>query len=254
MIDFPVLRTQRLTVQLKELSIGAACQIAAMPTHAEQASNTAFLRHAIDTVSNGPTDPVQWTVQERIMATCHYMASTLEDGPNFSVGAGHYGDYLDGASNDAAALESVDVGELGGDVWRVRHLTGAMAESIERMNGEVGGVSGYLHWVLAGMALQMTLADGEDGMPQEGTALDNHLAEKMRVIAAYPESDFIALRAMYEAGRDKLHHLFRVVFSRDNSSTGIIVLPQGGVALPPARFPAHSCVSGMAREMVGSAG
>lgn len=253
MINFPVLRTQRLTVQLKELSIGAACQIAAMPTHAEQASNTAFLRHAIDTVSNGPADPAQWTVQERIMATCHYMASTLEDGPNFSVGAGHYGDYLDGASNDAAALESVDVGELGGDVWRVRHLTGAMAESIERMEGEVGGMSGYLHWVLAAMALQM-VRDNEETPPDDGSALDQYLVEKMQVLAAYPESDFITLRAMYEAGRDKLHHLFRVVFSRDKSATGIIVLPQGGVALPPARFPAYSCVSGMAREMVGSAG
>lgn len=250
MIHFPVLRTQRLTVQLKELSIGAACQIAAMPTNAEQASATAFLRHAVDTVSTGPTDPAQWTVQERIMAMCHYMASTLEDGPNFSVGAGHYGDYLDGSSNEAAALDSVEVGELGGDVWHVRHLTGAMAESIERTEGEVGGMSGYLHWVLAAMALQMTLADGKNDMPQDGTALDNYLADKMQVIAAYPESDFIALRAMYEDGRDKLHHLLRITFSRDKAATGVIVLPQGGVALPPARFPAHTGISGMAREMV----
>lgn len=253
MIHFPPLRTQRLTIQLKELSIGAACQIAAMPIHAEQAACTAFLRRVVDAVTSGPSDPAQWTVQERTMVVCHYMASTLEDGPNFSVGTGNYSDYLDGANNEGAALDFVEAGELGGDLWHVRHLTGAMAESIERMEGEVGGMSGYLHWVLATMALQM-VRDSEETPPEEGTALDNYLAEKMQVLAAYPESDFIALRAMYEAGRDKLHHLFRVVFSRDNSSTGIIVLPQGGVALPPARFPAYSCVSGMAREMVGSAG
>ena len=111
-------------------------------------------------------------------------------------------------------------------------------------------MSGYLHWVLAAMALQMTLADGKDDMPQDGTALDNYLADKMQVIAAYPESDFIALRAMYEDGRDKLHHLLRITFSRDKAATGVIVLPQGGVALPPARFPAHTGISGMAREMV----
>ena len=50
-------------------------------------------------------------------------------------------------------------------------------------------------------------------------------------------------------GRNKLHHLFRIEFTSD----GIVAMPKGGAAsdLPPARFPAHTCLSGMARELVG---
>ena len=44
MIYFPPLRTRRLTVQLRELSIGDSLTLAAMPGHMEEASTTAFLR------------------------------------------------------------------------------------------------------------------------------------------------------------------------------------------------------------------
>ena len=58
-----------------------------------------------------------------------------------------------------------------------------------------------------------------------------------------------ALMALYFAGREKLHHLFKIEFSKD----GIVAMPKGGAAanLPPARFPVHTCLSRMARELVG---
>ena len=247
MIHFPVLRTRRLTVQLRELPIGESIAIAEMPPTREEASCTAFLRAAVVSAQGVP-DPAQWTVQERMLAVCHYLAATSDDGPDFAVGGGRYSDYLDGAMDIGEA--PISVGEVGGDAWLVRHLTGAAAESIERMDGEVPGVSGRLHWLLGGMAAQMLRAgesvpDAADG---EG-AFDEFIVARMKVIHGYPESDFAALMALYVDGREKLRHLFSTEFSRD----GIVAMPKGGAAsqLPPARFPVHSCLTRLAKELVG---
>lgn len=249
MINFPTLRTRRLTVQLRELSIGESIAIASMPTHLEEASCTAFLRRAVAT-AKGIEDPAHWTIQERMLAVCHYLASVSEDGPDFALGEGRYSDYLDGSADISTAVISVDVGEVGDDAWKVRHLTGSMAESIERMAGEVEGVSGRLHWLLGGMAAQMVRAgesvpDATDG---EG-AFDEFLIGRMRVMAGFPESDFAELMSRYMDGREKLHHLFKIEFAQD----GLVAMPKGGAAsdLPPARFPVRTCLSGVARELVG---
>lgn len=255
MIHFPVLRTRRLMVQLRELSIGESIAIAAMPTHLQEASCTAFLRHAVVANTDVATtknlnDPADWTVQERMMAVCHYLAAVSDDGPDFSVGDhGHYSDYLDGSSDaHAPALtEPIKVGEVGGDAWYVQHLTGAMAESIERLVGEINGISGRLHWLMGGMAAQMVRKD-EDAPDATDSTFDQFLIERMRVMASFPESDFASLLNEYMVGREKLYHLFRVEFS-DN---GLVALPKGGTAsnLPSARFPVSSCLSGVARNLV----
>ncbi len=252
MIHFPPLRTRRLTVQLRELSIGESIAIAGMPAHLEEASCTAFLRRAVET-AKGVDDPAQWTVQERMLGICHYLASTSDEGPDFSVGDGRYSSYLDGASDIRASDSLVEIGAVGGDSWHIRHLTGAMAESIERLTGEVEGIAGRLHWLLGGMACQLVRA-GEsvpDALDGEG-AFDEFIVDRMRIMAGFPESDFAALITQYLAGRDKLHHLFRIEFSQD----GIVAMPKGGAAsdLPPARFPAHTCLTRMARDLVGKPG
>lgn len=94
-----------------------------MPAHLEEASCTAFLRRAVET-SKGIEDPAHWTVQGRMLAVCHYLASTA-GGPDFSLGDGRYSDYLDGASDIPTAVASVEIGEVGGDAAGIRHLTGA---------------------------------------------------------------------------------------------------------------------------------
>lgn len=256
MIYFPPLRTRRLTVQLRELSIGESIAIAAMPIEYEEAACTAFLRLAVESVQ-GIADPAGWTVQERMLAVCHYLAKTTEDGPDFSLGdsGARYSDYLDGANDIQPQEPQVEVGVVGGDTWHMRHLTGAMAESIERMAGEVHDASGKplagrLHWILGAMAAQMlrTGEDVPDASDGEG-AFDEFLVARMKVISAFPESDFASLMAIYFAGRGKLHHLFWTEFNAD----GIVAMPrEGGAAnLPPARFPVHTCLSRMAQELVG---
>jgi hypothetical protein len=250
MIYFPPLRTRRLTLQLRELSIGDSLALAAMPGHMEEASTTAFLRAAVDASKGGVDDPARWTVQERILAVCHYLSATTEDGPDFSLGAGRYSDYLQGEADIQTSVQAVEVGEVGGDTWHVRHLTGAMAESIERMAGEIEGLSGRLHWLFGAMAAQLVRTGEEvpDAAAGEG-AFDEFLLSRVMVLKGYPESDFAKLMTLYLEGRDKLHHFFKLEFTED----GIVAMPKGGAAgnLPPARFPVHTCLSRMARELVG---
>lgn len=242
MLHFPILRTKRLTVQLKELSIGESIALASMPVHLEEASSTAFLRYAVASVK-GIEDPAKWTVQERIMATAHYLACVLEDGPDFSLGRGRYSDYLDGSADISLAFNSVEIGDIGGDSWSITHLTGEMAESIERLKGEIPELPDALHWRLGGMAAQLirkgeVIPDFSDGQ------YDEWLLGRMRVFAQFPSSDFETLMRAYYEGTGQLHHLFAITFDK----SGIVVLPKGGAHsdLPCARFPVRSCLSTMA--------
>lgn len=249
MINFPVLRTRRLTVQLRELSIGESITVANMPAHLNEAGCTAFLRSVVKD-SGEFSDPLHWTVQERMMAVCHYLASVSDDGPDFSVGNGRFSDYLDGSDHQAPLLpETIKIGDVGGDTWHIRHLTGAMAESIERLTGEIAGITGRLHWLLGCMAAQLVRQSESALDPAEGEgAFDQYLAERMRVLSGYPESDFANLMHLYLVEREKLSHLFNIHFADD----GLVALPKGGMAsgLPPARFPAYSCISRFAQQLV----
>lgn len=246
-IYFPPLRTKRLTVQLRELTIGESLQLAAMPPDKHEAVCTSFLR-ATAGESKGVLDPAQWSVPERNLVVAHYMAATLEDGPNFSLGDGHYSDYLNGEKDIDDVLERV--GEVGGDNWMARHLTGGMAESIERLQGEVPTVSDRLHWLYGAMAAQLIRANEEAPYPEAGEGeFDEWLVERMGTLLSYPDSDAEMLMSLYLGARGRMQHLFNMDFAKD----GIVAMPKGGAAsnLPPARFPAYSCISKFARQMVG---
>lgn len=243
MIHFPMLRLRRLGIQMRELGIGQAIAIAEMPAHLHEAGVTAHLRAAIDSVK-GIDDPANWTLQERTMAVGHYLACTLEGGPDYAIGDGLFSDYMDGATD--YPCDSVDAGELGSDAWTVRQITGGMAESIERVAGDVA--KGRFAWLLGSMAAQM-LRTGElspDATESPGE-FDAWLVERMRVLQAFAESDFSGLLEMFYAAREKLHHLFAIEFTAD----GVVALPKGGAELPPARFRADSCISDMAKAMGG---
>lgn len=246
MIHFPILRTRRLTVQLKELSIGESIAIAAMPSHLEEAVTTAFLVKAVES-AKGIENPADWTVQERMMVVCHYLASVSEDGPDFAVGDGRYSDYLDG-SIDKVLDQAIELGEIEGDDWLLQDLTGVMAESIERIHGEIESVSGRLHWLLGCMSAQLIRKGEETPAPSDGEGnYDEFLINRMRTVSSFPESSFAALMNSYLNGRESLHHLFKIELSSD----GLVALPKGGAAsnLPPARFPVRSCVSRLAKDL-----
>lgn len=253
MKHFPPLRTKRISVQLKEISIGDAIRISAMPVQADEAGKTAFLRASVETTKGCDPDPARWTVQERTIAVCHYLASILEDGPDFSLsgGVGRYSDYLDGAADIPASMVDAPIGEVGGDEWRVAHLLGAHAEAIERTHGSIEGFSGRLHWLMGCMAAQLRRTGEDQGpdpvdMPGE---YEDWLIARINTLSGYPESDFADLMGRYLTGREKLHHLIRI----EQADDGLICLPKEGAAegLPPARFPVHTCISRLAHDLGG---
>lgn len=249
MKNFPILRTRRLTAKLKELSIGDAITLASMPEHLFEAECTAFLKYAIADVTTGSPNPDEWTVQERTLAVAHYLASVSEDGPDFSIGETKYSDYLDGAADISTALKQVPIGDVGGDNWEIRHLTGGMTESIERLMGEIGQLSPRLHWMVGAMAAQL-IRVGED-MPELSTdgLYDEWLLSRMKIFISYPESDFERLMAAYNFGRKKLHHLF--AFNFDDKGIVILAKEGGADGKPSARFPVRSCLSKLALSMAG---
>ena len=252
MKSFPLLRTRRLTVKLKELSIGAAISLANMPAHMEESMRTEFLRHTVDTVQSGSENVTDWTVQERVMAVAHYLASVMPDGPDFSLGAGNYSDYLDGAADISIAMNRISIGEVGGDNWEIQHLTGAMAESIERLSGEFDQLSPRLHWIIGAMAAQL-IRVGETPPDLSSDGLyDEWLLSRIQVFMEFPESDFEQLMAAYSIGRKNLHHLFAYSFD----DYGMVILPKTGgtEGLPSARFPVRSAISRMALDMEGKPG
>ena len=246
MKHFPPLRTRRLTVQLKELTLGDCIALASMPDHLQEALYGEFLKRSIQSVS-GIEDPQQWTVQERTLVIAHYMASVLEDGPDYSLGDGRYSDFLDGAIDYPDA--SVSLGSICDDHWSLRHLTGAMVESIERLQGELEGVIGLAHWILGGMAGQL-VRDGEpDSSDLTPVQFDEWMLNRMRTFQLFPVSDFEKMLASYHAGRKQLHHLFDIQFHKD----GLIVLPKSGAdaVLRPARFPVSACLPQVAFDLAG---
>lgn len=245
MIHFPVLRTRRLTVRLRELPMADAISLAAIPDHLNEEATTAFLRAAVED-AQGVENPDEWTAQERTMVICHYMASTLDDGPDFSLegGGARFSDYLMGDADYPG--DSVDMGSLEGDKFEVRHLVGALSGSIERLQGELPGLSGQAHWLIGRMAAQLVI--NGNAVPVTGD-IDAGLLERMQVISRYPESVFVELLAHFEPALRKLDHLF--VLGADDH--GLMALPREGRAAekPPARFPVGSCVTSLARDLGG---
>ena len=250
MVTFPITRTRHLTFQLKELTIAEAAALAGMNAGEEQAECTAFLRAALKEVAQGEQNPADWTVEERILAVCQYLAGTAADGPDFSIGAGHYSDYLRGADHDVPPL--TPLGELVGDSWSIRPLTGRYAESIERLQGEVRDEAGRLlptrlHWTVGVMAASLVRAEEE--LPGAGATdadIDAWMQGRIAVFSAFAETDFAALLTLFFEGRKKIEHLFAIQFGAE----GILVAPKEGAEdLPPARFPVRSCLSEFAQAM-----
>lgn len=255
MIHFPILRTRRIVVQLRELTIGQAIALAKMPEHLEQAETTAFLRYAVESCEGVSPDPSSWTVQERTLVLCHYLAATSEAGPDFAVGkTGRYSDYFDGAL-DSNEETGISIGEIGGDEWELFDLKGRDAEVIETLQGELedgkgNPVTGRAFWILGAMAAQLR-RKGEGKMDDSPSGeYEKFLFDRMKVFAAFPERDFIKLMLLFTNQRKRLNHYFEFDFS----DTGIVFLPKEAAEdknLPPARFPVGSCIESRTLELLG---
>lgn len=241
MIYFPPLRTARLDVQLRELTLREAVDLAATPLNSHHAATSALLARVVESAEGVHSNPGRWTVQERMLAVAHYIAATSEGAGNFAIGELTFLDYLDDQRD--AAPDVVDAGQACGDTWQARQITGDEAIAMEQV------CSSHLDWVTADVAARMVVVGAEEGRP-DATAKPAEfaawLSERMGVIQAMPESTFEELFAAYRRSLETLQHLFWLEFDEE----GPFVLPkmkEGGAALAPARFLVSSCIGQLAR-------
>jgi hypothetical protein len=253
MIRIPELRTNRLVVSLREIGMGDSIDVAQIHPDLHEQATTAFLRAVCESVrppAGDLRDPAAWTVQERMFAVAHYLAAmeaAAGSNPDFALGeSGHYSDYLDGEA-DLGKADRFPLGTVGEDAWSAAYLTGAAAEAIERIRGEIDGITGRLHWLVGAMT-SMLVRDGEERPdPASGAgAYDDWLKARMRVILAYPGSDFEALLVLFYRGLAETRHLFGIGFD----DGGIVALPkEGRAALPPVRFLVDACLPEFAQAV-----
>lgn len=249
MILFQPLRTRRICVRLRELSIGEAIAICKLPAERHEMVATEFLRMVASAAETPQatyiTNPRLWTVQERALLVCHYMAQVSTEGPDFAVGQnGLMSDYV--VFDSDIKSETVEVGTVAGEKRVVRPLLGIHAEILERLCESRG------EWLIGAMACQFSVAgDLEPDLESLGDVkLVEHIESRMEWVRGLPESDFEELLAAYTTAQQGMHHFFDVNFD----DAGVIFEPQTNrEAGPdhPARFRAVSCISRAARELFG---
>ena len=245
MLLFQPIKTRRICVRLKELTIGQAIALCKLPADRHELMTTEFLRQAAaDAEAPAPgyvTDPRLWTVQERARMVCHYLAQVADDGPDFAVGAGKLTDYLDFTSDIATAERFRDPGAPG---WTFGPLLGGHVELLERSCDSRG------EWLLGAIACQAMPVDREDTL-LELPDIDQlaELARRIDGIKALPESEFEALLAVFDhASTVVLGHFLSIGF--DDSG---VIFEAREAGLAPARFLADSCIGVAARSLFGSA-
>jgi hypothetical protein len=237
MIHLPPLKLHSGLYNLSELTIHSALKLAAIPSGQYEYAASEFIRHALN---NSDFDPLEMTVETRLMLVAHYLSAT-SDSPDFSVGRANFSDYFIGETGKTP--ERIEIGEVEGDNWHVTRLKGRFSEAIERTMG-MSELNNRVHWIIGRMACQL-VRDNDDPV---GDDVDEWLLNRIKVFANMPESSFIQLYSVYESGLSQLLYLFEI----ENDGNGIVVMPidkGGNKSFGAARFPASSCISGFVRTM-----
>jgi len=138
MLYIPKLETARFNVQLQELTLKQNIELISRPAQLFEQNLTAFLKMAILdfkdlSTSKNLNNPQNWTACERILVLGHYLMTINKNNgeqANFSVGDGFFSDYLD--LKLTTNIEPLKIGQISGDTWYLRHLTGQMLEVIEQ--------------------------------------------------------------------------------------------------------------------------
>lgn len=246
MITFAPYRTPRLTVQLRELSIGDSIELCARPPNRYEASATALLQRIVvppeRIVPGQVTDPRLWTVHERGAVSAHYLAHTL--GGDFSIGdKSKFSDFL---FSERQVADDIHTGPVGDDEWIVSPLLGYQAEAIERLI--VGGrvLGKRMGWIMAAMACQMRLAHEPPLEDVAEAVFDEWLLNRISIFVAYPETDFADLLDSFLLAHHQLNHLLRAGFNDE----GVVFISEVP-GLPPARFPVSDLLSERTAKFLG---
>ena len=238
--------TRRFKAEIRELTLGESIELAKIPDESEHASTAKLLGYIVTTVSGAVTSIDDWTVQERNYVKAMYMSATRDDGPNFLIdeeSGAVLTDYM--AAEQQYPNDSVEI-----DGVVVHQLTGRLAESIERLSGELEATD-YGHW-LAGWIAATSHLVGEEYLPPAGDSdLDDWLLARMKELFEDegPMSGFEHRAMVLMAGQIELSHLLNLVIAPHG---GIALAPKEAEAeLPLARFPTDTILSVIAKRMGG---
>lgn len=247
MILFPHIRTRRIAVRPRELTLGEAIAVCKLPAERHELTTTEFLRFVVSAAESPQpqyiTDPRLWTVEERTLLVCHYLAQVSSDGPDFAVGPNaKLTDYV--VFDADLPHDQLNLGLLSDKPMTMRPLIGLQAEILERACASQG------EWLIGAMACQVLPADEPE--PAWADLSDTQAVEwvkaRSEAIRSLPESDFEALLLAYSDGARKLHHFFAISFD----DQGVVCEPnQEAGHQNPARFRAAACLSGATLRLFG---
>lgn len=251
MIVLQPIRTRRICVRPRELTLGEAIAILKIPGQRHELVTTEFLRKVADGATapspSHTTDPRLWTVQERTLLVCHYLAQVSEYGPDIPVGEdGRLSDYV--LFDSDLKVGEVDIGVVADRSRRIAPLLGAHAEVLERLCKTRGD------WIIGAMACQISCHDEPHVAVSEmgEVELIGYIQGRMDEIRGMPESDFEAMLDVYSrASSGGIFHFFMPNFDDFGLVFDVQSQREAGPK-NPARFLAVSCINQRTRRLFGA--
>lgn len=247
MISFPELILSNMTLHMSSMTLGGSYDVLTTPPKFNEKATTKLINDTLQLCEisgeEKKTNPLDWSIEERYAYLGHYLLSISKG--DFKIGDGKYFDYF---MPDSRPVEpSVYAGNIEGDDWYIRPMTGRMAESMERVYGDNNiAIKDELYWLLSRMAFQ--LHREQDDFPEnENGKYDLFLAKRLHIFKQYSEDAIIALNIAFNSSLPKITRLFRI----STNKTGLAVLPKGDSGLPPIRFLAANCTRRWTREIIG---
>lgn len=254
MITIHALQNNRMTVEFNELTIQQSLDISTVPDHLIESQITKMLRYCVKSAKGIDSDPINWTIQERMAAVSHYLACVNYNDVNgfdFDIGDGNYSDYFDPSLTISSSLKEASIDyKVGGDNWKIQHLTGVMAEAIELTQGIIA-INPSVHFLMGSMAAQLVMDSEKTPVFELEQQRYDWLVNRINAFLAYPESDFELLLSLFLTYKKQLDHFFII----DTDSIGFLAKQLESSKevseLPPTRFCPSFCISRTARQMAG---
>lgn len=243
MIAYQPLLTKRINVSMHQIKIIDARRILSMTSSLFESETTAFLEAVIDPINEDSdthiNNPRLWTVEERSLAIAHYHMNAGDD-PDFTVASQNgiqskLSNYLQ--DKDFGVDEFIIPSKINDKKYKIIPLLGAMAESIEILNGSIDGLLGYSHWLMSCVAAQLVDIADSDIPDVLSSEYPDWIKARIEELDNLSEDELHELVDAYMLYKSELFHLF----STGLSDEGVVVLPVE-VEHAPTRFPALPCI------------
>lgn len=248
--------SRRIAVQPQELTIGQIVELCTIPYVYEQRTITAFLNFCCKHLDRpkghaAVTDPLMWSVNERMNVVIYYMSAILEDGPDFQLGNGHLHDYLLAGTDYVESVEFMHRGMT----MLCTPLHGYQAEAIEALVLTGALPKQYISWQWGVMAACIRGVDEPDLEYVDPTSYKTALLARIQQLKGAPDTDFIDLFDGYSRASQQLQHFVHAVFNANGVQAAQVTEPDAETGVPSlglARFHPRRAISRRALELVES--